>query len=48
MSAPVPSPSIKGIIGSFGTVSLPFTILIFDPDIITCFVGAKVNKNMEK
>ena len=34
ISAPIPSPSIKGIIGSVGTLSLPFLMVIFEPVII--------------
>jgi hypothetical protein len=31
MSAPVPSPSMKGMIGWSGTASLPFLMVIFSP-----------------
>ncbi len=31
MSAPVPSPSMNGMIGWSGTCSLPFAIVIFSP-----------------
>ncbi len=31
MSGPVPSPSMKGMIGLFGTVSLPLLMVILAP-----------------
>src|SRR5690349_3359572 len=41
MSRPVPSPSIKGMIGLFGTTGLPFWIVIFSP---SCGVGIPLNE----
>src|SRR4051794_28453339 len=40
MSAPVPSPSMKGMIGLFGTVSLPLAMVIFAPSAGTLRVGS--------
>src|SRR5882724_3826900 len=41
ISRPVPSPSMKGIIGLFGTTGLPFWIVIFSP---FCGVGTPLNE----
>src|SRR5512141_1963439 len=43
MSRPVPSPSMNGMIGLFGTVSLPFAIVILAPPA----GGVRVGSDME-